>query len=142
MKAPKEIFTSQAELDLYLKYWQDKLFLNDWIIRAKVVTPDQFESGCDIMGENHVDFVNKCCIIRIVNPRSYGDCMMRYCAEKILVHELLHCKYNFNITSDTYEGNYLDLVEHSMLEQLSKTLIMTKYNIPFSYFADNYESQS
>lgn len=138
---PKEIFDSSKELNDCLKWWQEKLFLTDWIMRAKIVSPDEFILGPDQMGENTVDWVNKCCIIRILDPKYYGDCVMKYCAEKILIHELLHCKYNLNCGNGTYESNYVDMIEHGLLEQMSKSLIMAKYNLPFDYFVENYESQ-
>ena len=136
----KEVFDSTKELNEYLKWWQEKLFLTDWIMRAKIVSPDEFVLGPDQMGENTVDLVNKCGIIRILDPKYYGDCVMKYCAEKILVHELLHCKYNLQCATDTYEGNYVDMMDHSLLEQMSKSLIMTKYNLPFDYFVESYDN--
>ena len=135
----KEVFESKKDLNDCLKWWQEKLFLTDWIIRAKIVSPNEFNLGPDQMGENTLDLVNKCSIIRIIHPIYYGDCIMKYCAEKILVHELLHCKYNWSCDNDTYESNYVDTSEHSLLEQMAKSLIMAKYDLPFDYFIESQE---
>lgn len=130
---PLEEFTNQIMLDACVKVWQDVLFLNDWIIKARVVSPDEFiEEG--VCGENEFDMVNKCCVIRIMSKKDYGDRVLKYCAEKILVHEMLHCKYNWLSPPDTMEGKYMDTLDHSLLEQMAKSLIMAKYGLSFDYF--------
>lgn len=135
-----EVFETKEELNECLKWWQEKLFLSDWVIEAKISEPCDFiqEKCC---GENEFDLVNKCCIIRILDKKYYGERIMKYCAEKILVHELLHCKYNWLGNGTTYEGNYVDVMEHGLLEQMAKSLIMAKYNLSFDYFAETNVNQ-
>lgn len=130
---PIEEFETEEQLQECLKWWKDKLFLTDWIIKAKLCAPEDFiEQG--VCGENEFDIVNKCCIIRIMKKKYYGERVMKYCAERILVHELLHCKYNWLSCGSTYEGIYVDTMEHSLLEQIAKSLIMAKYDLPLDYF--------
>lgn len=133
--AIKEVFGSKEELNTCLKWWQEKLFLTDWIIKAKICEPCDFIDEGD-MGENSFDMVNKCCVIRILGKKYYGDRIMKYCAEKVLVHELLHCKYNWLANEGSYEGKYVDVMEHGLLEQMAKSLIMAKYNLSLDYFND------
>ena len=38
-----------------------------------------------------------------------------------------------------YEARYVDIIEHSLLEQMAKTLIMAKYDLPFDYFIESQE---
>lgn len=78
--------------------------------------------------------VNKCCTIRILDPIYYGERIIKYCAEQILVHELLHCKYNWICNENSYEGKYVDVMEHGLLEQMAKSLIMVKYGVGLEYF--------
>ena len=130
---PIEIFDSQEQLDKCVKWWQEKLFLSDWIIKARVCVPEDFLCE-NRMGENDFDMVNKCCVIRILDQEHYGDRIMKYCAEKVLVHELLHCKYNWVYNADSYEGKYVDTIEHGLLEQTAKSLIMAKYDLTLDYF--------
>lgn len=59
---------------------------------------------------------------------------MRYCAEKILVHELLHCRYNWIKSPDSVEGIFWYTYEHYFLEQMAKSLIMVKYGLELNYF--------
>ncbi len=133
MARPIERFVSQDQLNECLKWWQEKLFLTDWIVKAEICSPDDFiEKGN--MGENEFDMVNKSCVIRILDPKYYGDRIMIYCGEKVLVHELLHCKYNWVYCESSYEGKYVDTIEHGLLEQMAKSLIMTKYDLSLDYF--------
>ncbi len=133
----KEVFNSKEELNKYLKWWQEKLFLTDWIIKVRICEPCDFSDEGN-MGENSFDMVNKCCIIRILDKKYYGDRIMKYCAEKVLVHELLHCKYNWLANEGSYEGKYIDVMEYGLLEQMAKSLIMAKYDLSLDYF-DNGE---
>lgn len=128
----KEEFTPH-ELEYYTKWWQEKLFLTDWVVVSRLCAPDDFKEQGNC-GENEFDLVNKSCVIRILDKKYYGDRIMRYCAEKILVHELLHCKYNFVANDNSYEGVYFDTMEHALLEQMAKSLIMAKYDLPFEYW--------
>lgn len=130
---PIEEFTTDYSLKICLDWWTEKLFLKDWIIKATTASPDEMELE-DVCGENCFDMVNRSCVIRILDKKYYGDRIEKYCAERILVHELLHCKYNWLSPPDTMEGKYFDTLEHSMLEQMAKSLIMAKYNLNLDYF--------
>lgn len=131
--AIKEVFNSEEELNECLKWWQEKLFLTDWVIKVRISEPCDFITEGSV-GENEFDMVNKCCVIRILDQKYYGDRIMKYCAEKVLVHELLHCKYNWLAYEESYEGKYVDVMEHGLLEQMAKSLIMAKYDLSFDYF--------
>ncbi len=131
----KEVFNSKEELNSCLKWWQEKLFLTDWIIKASICEPCDFHNE-DCMGENSFDMVNKCCVIRILDKKYYGDRIMKCCAEKVLVHELLHCRYNWIANESSYEGKYVDVMEQGLLEQMAKSLIMAKYDLSLDYFVD------
>ena len=135
MDKPIEEFTSKTMLNAALDVWKKDLFLDDWIIKAKICAPDEFKEE-DVCGENEFDMVNKCAVIRILDKKYYGDRIMKYCAEKILVHELLHCKYNWLSPPNTMEGLYMDTLEHSLLEQMAKSLIMVKYGLGLEYFME------
>lgn len=131
----KEVFSSKEEINDCLKWWQEKLFLTDWIIKVSVCEPCDFNDDGNL-GENSFDMVNKCCVIRILDKKYYGNRIMRYCAEKVLVHELLHCKYKWLSNDTSYKGKYVDVVEHGLLEQMAKSLIMAKYDLGLDYFSN------
>lgn len=131
-KGPIMKFTEET-LQKSLQWWQKKLFLNDWNIKAKLV-PQQDIDGC--AGTNEFEFINKSSLIRIavIPDEARSEFITKVCDECTLVHELLHCKYNWEEGSGLYEQMYVDTMEHQKLEQLAKTLIMVKYNLPFKWF--------
>ena len=132
MNEPVCEFKSEAEAVKYLKEWQERLFLNDWIIKLNRVTRVEMPQNC---GLNEFQVENKCAVITLIVPDDdVRDRIVKYCEEKILVHELLHCKYNTLQNADTYEGKYVDVTEHMLLEQMAKSLIMAKYNIGADWF--------
>ena len=132
MAKPIMAFKSNKELYDSLKEWQTRLFLSEWTICAKLVEPVVIPG---LQGENELSFENNASVISIIIP---GDDVInrvqRFCAEKVLVHELLHCKYNILEKDNTYESAYLDSRQHQLLEQMAKSLIMAKYNLPFDWF--------
>lgn len=127
-------FTSEKEMYDCLRYWQEKLFLTDWIIKVILCSPEDMDLS-DVCGENNFQIENKCCVIKIMKPEFYGDRITKYCAEEILIHELLHCKYNWvERDYNSIEVAYYDTLEHSLIEQMAKTLLMTKYNLTLDWF--------
>lgn len=132
MKQPIMIFNEKT-LKKSLKYWKKKLFLTDWTIQVKICSPDEIEG---LSGRNNFTFEDKSAIIRIAgfSTEERVDYVGKTCDECTLVHELLHLKYDFIENSKSFEGAYYEAVEHQKLEQLAKTLIMVKYNLPFKWF--------
>lgn len=133
---PTEYYTSQEQLDEDLRYWKKKLFLDNWIITARVCSLSDFNDK-DSIGENIFCMVNQCSDIKIIDPKDFPETsLMKYCGEKILVHELLHCKYNWltYVGEGSYEQVYFKTKDHALLEEMAKSLIMTKYNLDLNYF--------
>lgn len=127
-------FTSLEQAYNCLKEWQERLFLQDWIIKLKLAEPEDMDLK-DVCGENVYQIENKCCVIKILKPEFYGDRIVKYCAEEILIHELLHCKYNWvERDYNSIEVAYFDILEHSLIEQMAKSLLMTKYNLTLDWF--------
>lgn len=124
-----EVFNSKKELNECLKWWQEKLFLTDWIIKAKVCNEEDFKSK-KCAGENYFISVNHCSQIFILEKENYEkeNPIMKYCAEKILVHELLHLKFDLNEVNQ--ETNEI----HVLIEQMAKSLVMAKYDLSLDYF--------
>ena len=134
---PIEEFKTKEQLDECLRWWQDRLFLQHWLILAEVVDVVKDSDGeehDEFAGYNDFVFEAMQSHIQIVSRESYKGFIEKYCAEKTLVHELLHCKYNWLSNDQSYEGAYVGAVEHGLLEQMAKTLIMAKYNLDMNYF--------
>jgi len=137
MSEPIMEFETQEQLDKCLAEWQERLFLTDWTIKVRFAEPEELkdENEIRLSGQNEFQIVNKCAVISLekLNDDSRSR-IVKICHEQILIHELLHCKYNWIEPPYTAEGKYFDTLEHSLIEQMAKSLFMAKYNLPFSWF--------
>lgn len=130
-KTPVMHFVSQKQAEKYLKEWQRRLFIESWFIKVKLV------KGSDIPGSNGSNDMcleNKICVISIATDIPVGYFAVKVPNEQTLVHELLHCKYGLLTNSSTYEGKTVELIEHQLIEEMSKSLIMAKYNLSQEWF--------
>jgi len=112
--------------------------LTDWTIKAQFAEPKTLkdENGTRLLGQNEFQIINKCAVITIVKfDNDSKNSITRISHECVLIHELLHCKYNWiEATYSLVESIYYNALEHSLLEQMAKSLFMAKYNLPFSWF--------
>jgi len=133
-KEPIRAFDNDFMLEGYLKYWVDKLFLHDWIIHVhRKDFNDPPLNGRD-MGFCDADYTNQCAVIHLARADSLPeDCSMTISEEHNLVHELLHIRYPV-FTDHSYESDVVAGVTHAKLEKMAKTLLMVRYDIPFSWF--------
>lgn len=127
-KIPIEKFNCKT-LQECAAYWQDKLQLNDWLIKYTITDDlNLTDNGfCDF------DFVHKCAIVKIRENKA-NDIMIRQPDELILVHELLHCKYPIYEIDGNYDSKIRADLQHQILEDMAKSLIMVKYNLDLSWF--------
>ena len=135
-KSPIEVFRTDKQLQDTLLAWKERLMLGDWTIVAQLKPLDELkiENGLQAVGESEVDFINKNSMIHICDGRERPISAERFCAEEILVHELLHCKYNVIHDDESYEGVMLDVNQHQLLEEMAKSLMMARYDLPFEYW--------
>lgn len=135
--APIMEFKDIKEAYNCLKAWQERLFLTDWIINLKLISyQDMLKEYGDNAGTVNFNMVNKSSTIYLTIPdEEVKSRIVKYCAEKTLIHELLHLKYNWVVNeNDTIPNLYYDTLEHGLIEQMAKSLIMTKYNLTYSWF--------
>lgn len=105
-----------------LMEWQERLGLQDWAI--KVVdncSRDEMESDCDgyTMWQESI----KTARIQILDPKYYGDRMIPFDYERILVHELLHLK--FTLVSDEVEDLQARYM-HQIIDDLARAFVDAK----------------
>lgn len=135
MSYPIEHFENIEELKSCASYWIKKLFLEDWTIQI-LQEPYKSSKLNESMGITHINWVDKAALIYIVDTSSIENVeeyTQRICEELILVHELLHLKWECKCT--TLENNEdINIIYHSNLEQMAKSLLMVKYDINFNYF--------
>lgn len=135
MAEPIMEFTDIAQAYKCLKEWQTKLFLDDWIIKLQIIPFDEMQTFGHI-GENEYQTTNKCACISIgVLTENAKTAMSKVPQELTLVHELLHCKFIMTDgMKDTIDGLFISSYEHTLIEQMAKSLIMAKYNLTFEWF--------
>lgn len=106
-----------------LKYWQNNLLLNNWKIIVKDDCPVTDFVLKDVCGETEWDLVNRCAVIRIISKDQYGNRIIPYDKERILVHELLHIKFSLLWESNDETHN---LILHNLIEDMANSLIKTR----------------
>lgn len=109
-----------------LREWQHRLGLDDWyiVLRQNVSPNDMVLQGCS--GECEKDEVNKCAVIRIIDKKDYGDRILPFDEEKILVHELMHLK--FWIIENT-ENETQNRLVHQLIDDMAKALVDARRKI-------------
>ncbi|MGE1061204.1 hypothetical protein NXG27_00945 [Megasphaera paucivorans] len=134
MTEPIIEFTSIKQAYDCLHEWQNRLFLDDWIIKLNLLPRIQMTD--DDAGHNTFQITNKASVISICIPDDDAKSRIsKFCQELILVHELLHLKYNLvDASNPSYEEVSLMQTEHMLLEQMAKSLIMAKYNLQREWF--------
>ena len=113
-----------------LNEWKTKLGLFDWIIKIKICEPHEMLLE-DVDGECEYTAITKSAIVRIIKPNYYGNRIIKYCAEEILVHELLHCKFSLFDDEDK-----LEKLLHQTINDIAKSFICAKYNITNEWFSN------
>lgn len=141
MREPIIQFKSKEQFEECLRWWKDVLFLNNWVIKWNYIDYDKEPLNSKLIGHSDCDYVNQCAVITLADYDTLPkDCIMTLCDEKVLVHELLHIKYP-TYTKDSFEAFYMEMEEHAKLEQMAKTLIMVKYDLPFDWFDRDYNKE-
>lgn len=90
------------------------------------------EEVIDAAGYNTFIFESSQANIQLLSDESYkeNNTLFKHCMEKDLVHELLHCKYDWmGCQGRTYEGVYLDATEHQKLEERKWQRVLSWQNM-------------
>jgi hypothetical protein len=136
LKQPKMSFKNLAEMKKYLREWQHILCLDHWFIDCNLVD-ELVSEGEECWGLNTHEQVNRVATIQIRKfvPGRDDVSPKKYCAEQILVHELLHCTYNW-LQKDykDHAAAFYDVKDHQQLELMAEALIMAKYNLKRNFF--------
>lgn len=130
-------FTSLKQAYECLREWQKRLFLDDWNIKLELTAQEDMPDS-EAMGCNQHFPISKACKIYIKIPHKTDEGVLeKPCHELFLIHELLHCKptlFHFAENKSEISACYLEGMEHMMLEQMAKSLLMARYNLDFDWF--------
>ena len=133
-KQPKMVFKNLADMEKCMEEWKEILMLHDWIIECRLVK-ELYNEGEECWGLNSHELVGRTSTISVrqYDPDKDNTSVEKYCAEYILIHELLHLVYPV-FTKDSYEANYFGTMEHRKLDKMAQSFIMAKYNLNFNWF--------
>ena len=133
MGKPIEIFKNDEQFQECCKWWQNKLFLNDWFITFKMIEDYIVDdsSGQILSGVCEYEFNNKEATITISNTnKSCDGVYLKNIVEHTIIHELLHLKNEYiSDVENPEEKSFHNYISHQSLEEMAKTLLMVKYNI-------------
>ena len=106
-----------------LKEWKYRLGLEDWrvVLRDNCSPNDMVLNG--VSGECEKDEVNKCAVIRIIAKKDYGERILPFDKEKVLVHELLHIKFWL---VENVESEMQNRVVHQLIDDMARALVDAK----------------
>ena len=116
----EEVILTDEQLQEKLKEWQERLRLQDWIVRARICRRHELPSNSQ--GRVYVTLSKKMANILILDPVDYEpDNMLPQDMENSLVHELLHL-HLWPITGDDEEGIYR-IAEEQAIESITSGLL-------------------
>lgn len=110
-------------MDALLEEWKHRLGLDDWhIVLVQDCSPNDM-TLTGVQGECERDEVNKCGVIRVLCEKDYGERILPFDKEKVLVHELMHFKFVFLEMSENELQNRL---VHQYIDDLARALVDAK----------------
>ena len=108
-----------------LQEWQERLGLQEWRISLHDCVPADEMPEENSSGFAEFQEVNKTARIEIMDPDEYGERVIPFDYERILVHELLHLK--LCLISETFgEDPLQERVAHQLIDDLARALIDAK----------------
>lgn len=112
-------------LDLYesLEYWTDVLGLQEWDITLETNCSPNDMTLSGVAGETEWSDTLRTAVIRIIHPKDWGERVVPFNPEKVLVHELLHLKFS---ALDESGDPLRDKLTHRLVEDFAKALTMVR----------------
>ena len=137
MRQPKMVFKNLAEMEKCMNEWQHTLFLDHWYLEPRLVDNLRDQDGEECWGLNVHEQVGRVATISVrkFRPGEDDQAPKKYCAEQILVHELLHCYYGWlQRDGGAYDSVVCSVKEHQQLELMAEAFILAKYNLKRDFF--------
>lgn len=130
---PKLYIGTEEELLELGKEWQGRLLLSDWLISFSLASAREL-TEIEYAGESNVQWVNRCGTVSILRKEDIPqEMIMKQPMELTLIHELLHFKF-MAMDNDSLEGCYWNEKQHQLLEDMAKSLYMSKYDLTLGWF--------
>lgn len=136
-KEPIKNFKTKEALREAGLEWQHRLFLDHWYIEYGLVDGEDVPG---LGGESTAHWESCAGSISVRRIEQMPNTITKNPQELTLVHELLHFKYMpfEEKNGRTIDGAFWDIIQHQMLEQMAKALIMAKYDLDPSWFQQHF----
>jgi hypothetical protein len=126
-------FENREQAEKYLREWQHRLFLDDWIIKINLVDCIDDEENC--VGK--VDYNREYLYANIrIKKELNEDAIDTQCHEKVLVHELMHLVILQTENYEDIQNLYWNEKQHQIMERMTRSLILAKYDLSFDFFVN------
>lgn len=112
-------------MDLHelLGYWTEVLGLREWNITLVTnCSPNDMVLN-EVAGETEWNDTLRTAVIRIIDPKDWGERVVPFNPEKTLVHELLHLKFS---ALDESGDPLRDKLTHRLVEDFAKALTVVR----------------
>ena len=103
-----------------LEKWKRRLCLHDWKIKLYVNCKPEEMAMNEVAGCTEWSESVKTARIEIIDQQYYGDRIVPFNFEKILIHELLHLKMSIWCQN---EDNVEERVMHQIIDDLAHTFV-------------------
>lgn len=112
-------------MDLHelLRYWTDVLGLQEWNITLITNCSPNDMTLNEVAGETEWSDTLRTAVIRIIDPKDWGERVVLFNPEKTLVHELLHLKFS---ALDESGDPLRDKLTHRLVEDFAKALTIAR----------------
>lgn len=131
MNNPIMKFENQEQAEKYLKWWQHRLFLDDWVIKINLVDCIDDEENC----AGRVDYNREYLYANIrIKKELNENTIDTQCHEKVLIHELMHLVIPQTENYEDIQNLYWNENQHQIMERIARSLIMAKYDLSFDFF--------
>ncbi len=130
-REPVDHFRDVVEMNVYLKEWQVRLNLPDWVFYP-VLGEKLDEKNVSQLDYTPTLKSGRLTIRRPMLPNPEG-LIVKCPEEEALVHELLHAKIEYEDGED-FKTSMVGRHYHQAIEDLARALVAAKYGLPLSWF--------
>lgn len=135
MKEPILEFKDEQQAYECLKEWQTRLFLDDWIVMLDLCDDPVICDGKECAGMHSTEYSIKTSVFSIYKKAHTENRISKHATESTIIHELLHLKYPmYEFMNESVQDIEYRSQTHMLIEQMSKSLLMAKYDLSFDWF--------
>ena len=134
-------FNTQLEATDLAKEWAERIGLTGWCLSIVINVPAEEIGRYGTWGANEADFVKREAVIKISEP-SEGELLSKYCAEFVLIRELLFIRFPNILDTRTPYGKTGKLLYMKLINQMARALLSAKCDLDAGWFYNTGKEES